>query len=137
MKRATKLFSAFLAVALMSALMAGCSQQGAQESETPTPAADGKQVTVTVTHKDGTAKDIVLNTQEETLGRALVTGGVVEDNQSTYGLYILTADGETVDEANEEWWCITRGGEQVMTGADEVAIADGDAFELTFTVGYD
>ena len=119
MKRATKLFSAFLAVALMSALMAGCSQQGAQESETPTPAADGKQVTVTVTHKDGTAKDIVLNTQEETLGRALVT------------------DGETVDEANEEWWCITRGGEQVMTGADEVAIADGDAFELTFTVGYD
>ena len=137
MKRVAKLFSAFLAVALMSALLAGCSQQGAQESKTPTPAADGKQVTVTVTHKDGTATDIVLNTQEETLGRALVTGGVVEDNQSTYGLYILTADGETVDEANEEWWCITRGGEQVMTGADEVAIADGDAFELTFTVGYD
>ena len=61
----------------------------------------------------------------------------MEDNQSAYGLYILTADGETADEDNQEWWCITQGGEQLNTGADQTPIADGDRFELTLTVGYD
>ena len=32
---------------------------------------------------------------------------------------------------------VTKGGETVMLGADQQPIADGEHYELTFTVGYD
>lgn len=103
----------------------------------PQSTAGGKQLTVQVVHADGSSKDFPLQTEEEYLGPVLVAEGIVEDNQSTYGLYILTADGETANEANQEWWKVTKNGEQVNTGADTTPIADGDHYELTLTVGYD
>ena len=102
-----------------------------------TKAVEGtKNITVEVIHKDGSSKEYPLQTAEEFLGRALVEGNVVEDNQAAYGLYILTADGETVDEDNQEWWQITKSGERLNTGADETPLADGDHYELTLTVGW-
>ena len=44
--------------------------------------------------------------------------------------------GETVDDANQEWWCLTKGGEMWNYGADATELSDGDTYELTFTVGY-
>lgn len=103
----------------------------------PGGSAGDKLVTVEVVHGDGSSRSFELSTGEEYLGPALVAGGVVEDNQSAYGLYILTADGETADEAAQEWWKLTRGGEMVNTGADATPIADGERYELRLTVGYD
>ncbi len=103
----------------------------------PQSVAGGKQITVQVIHGDGSSKDFTLDTQEEYLGPVLVAEGVVEDNQSAYGLYILTADGETADESAQEWWKITKNGGQLNTGADSTPIADGEHYELTLTVGYD
>lgn len=102
----------------------------------PETSQGSKAVTVQVVHKDGSSKDFPLRTDQEYLGRALVEGGVVEDNQGPYGLFILTADGETVDESNQEWWQVTKGGEYLNTGADETPIADGEHYELTLTVGW-
>lgn len=96
----------------------------------------GKDLTVKVIHGDKSEKVFEVSTDAENLGAVLVEHNIVVDNQSAYGLYILTADGETVNEANQEWWCVTKGGESLMTGADETPVADGDTFELTFTVGY-
>ena len=103
----------------------------------PQGQAGSKTIVVEVVHGDGSTRDFELKTDEEYLGKALVEGNVVEDNQGAYGLYILTADGETADEANQEWWQITKGGEKLNTGADSTPIADGDHYELTLTVGYD
>ena len=102
----------------------------------PDTAAGDKTITVTVIHKDESEKVFELSTDQEYLGPALVDGGVVEDNQSDYGLYILTADGETVDEAAQEWWCITQNGESLTVGADDQPILDGECYELTLTVGW-
>ena len=96
-----------------------------------------KRITVEVVHGDGSSRNFALTTAEEYLGPALVSGGVVEDNQGPYGLYILTADGETADEGAQEWWKVTKSGEMVNTGADATPIADGERYELTLTVGYD
>lgn len=103
----------------------------------PTGEAGRKTVTVQVVHSDGASRDFTLETEEACLGPALIAGGVVEDNQGPYGLYILTADGETAEESAQEWWKLTKGGEMVNTGVDATPIADGDAFELTLMVGYD
>lgn len=128
MKCAKKWLALVLAMVLCVSVLAGCGGK----------AAGGETITVTVTvvHGDGSEKVLELETDQETLGRALVEEGVVEDNQTTYGLYMLTVDGETVDEDNQEWWSITKDGEALMTGADETEILDGECYEITFTVGY-
>lgn len=72
----------------------------------------------------------------EYLGDALVAEGLVKGTTGDYGLYIDTVDNETADKSKEEWWCITKGGQAVMTGISTTPFADGDTFELTLTVGY-
>jgi len=96
-----------------------------------------KALTITVVHGDGSEKVFDVRTDGEYLEQPLLENGIVEDNQTEWGLYILTADGETADEAEQEWWCITKGGEALMTGASDTPVADGEAYELTFMVGYE
>lgn len=78
----------------------------------------------------------VVEAPAETLGDILDASGIVEGEESTYGLYITTVNGIVADEANEEWWCITKDGESLMTGADETPVADGEKYEITLTVGF-
>lgn len=96
-----------------------------------------KNVTVEVVHKDGSERTYEISTDHEYLADALLENNIVGDNQGTYGLYIIMADGETVDEAGEEWWCLSKDGESLTTSASETVISDGDTYEITFTVGYD
>ena len=130
-KPSKKLILAVVCVAVLAVALFALWRLNAPQTQ-----AGAKALTVQVIHKDGSTKDFDLHTDQEFLGRALVEGQVVEDNQSAYGLYILTADGETADENNQEWWQVTQHGEYLMTGADETPIADGDHFELTLTVGW-
>ena len=126
-----KLFRSAAALALALTLIVGlsaCTQSASQP--------EGTDITVVVVHKDKTEKVFEVTTQGETLEDALLEHKIVEDNQSSYGLYILTADGETVDENAQEWWCLTKGGESMATGASDTVIADGEQYELTFTVGW-
>ncbi len=95
-----------------------------------------KSVTVEVIHKDGSTNEFVCQTEAENLETVLLNAKIVEDNQTDWGLYIITADGETVNEDNQEWWCITKNGETLTTGATDTMVADGDHYELTFTTGY-
>ena len=127
-----KTWLAVVGLALVMALFAGV-----WFSSRPDPNAGKKDITVEVVHGDGSVRAFEVSTDAEYLGRALVEHGIVEENQSSYGLYILTADGETANEMKQEWWSLTKAGEEMMTGADEVVIADGEHYELTLTVGYD
>lgn len=97
---------------------------------------DMKNISVTVYHGDGTEKIFELSTTAQTLGEALNEAALIVGEEGPYGIYILTVDGETVDEAAQQWWCITRGGEQHNQGADETIIADGESYELTFKEGW-
>lgn len=95
-----------------------------------------KAVTVKVVLADGTSTDFTYHTDAVYLGELIQEEGLVQGEMGAYGLFIQTVNGVTADEANQEWWCITKGGEMVMTGADVTPLADGDQFELTLTVGY-
>ena len=103
----------------------------------PTANEGEKNITVEVVHKDETVKTFDIQTDREYLADALLGNNIVEDNQDSYGLYILTADGETVNEENQEWWLLSKDGESLTSSASETVISDGDSYQITFTVGYD
>lgn len=101
-----------------------------------TAAKGAKNITVEVVHKDGSLKTFDYDTDREYLGDVLMEENLAEGEEGAYGLFIKTVDGETADDSNQEWWCITKSGEQLNTGADQTPIADGDHYELTLTIGY-
>ncbi len=121
-----------LALALALVLLFSLAACGGKKTDTGAK----KSITVTVTHGDGSSKDFTVSTDKETLGEALEDEGLIAGEVSTYGLFVQTVDGETVNADNEEWWCLTKGGESVNTGADSVPVEDGAAYEWTLTVGY-
>ena len=102
----------------------------------PETVAGEKEINIIVTHADKTENTFTYQTDAEYLADVLLENELVDGEMGSYGLFITTVDGETVDESNQQWWCITKGGEQVNTGADALPIADGDQFELTLTEGY-
>ncbi len=77
-----------------------------------------------------------LITQTGNLGEVLQDNELIAGEESDYGLYILTVDGETADEAKQQWWCITKAGEMVNNSADSTPIQDKEQYELTLKEGY-
>lgn len=95
-----------------------------------------KTVTVEVIAGGETVQTHTIQTDAEYLRSALEQEKMVEGEESAYGLFLLTVDGITADDAKQEWWCVTKEGGQVDTGVDATPIADGDHFELTLMVGW-
>ena len=120
-----------LALVLAAALMAG-----AYFLLMPKGQAGVKTVTAQVVGVNGASREYTLHTDSQYLRGALEEQRLIAGDESEYGLFIKTVDGYTVNDANQEWWCVTKGGEMVMTGVDTTPIADGDHFELTLTIGY-
>ena len=100
------------------------------------PVGGSKEITVSIIHADETEKTEIINSDAEYLREALEEKNLILGTESDLGLYVLTVDGETVDEANQEWWNFTKQGEMLTTGVDMTPVTDGDHFEITFTVGW-
>ena len=102
----------------------------------PQGAAGQKTITVDVVQLDGAETVHTITTEAEFLRGALEQEGLIAGEESDYGLFVTTVDGVTADDSLEQWWCFTKGGEEMMTGVDATPIADGDAYEITLTEGY-
>ena len=124
--------------------LAACAQVGEKQPEQPDGAIENgatigtgaKTFTVEVTDADGKVTSFTVKSDEKTVGAALLALNVIAGDESQYGLYVKTVNGITADEANQEWWCLTKGGEAVMTGVDTTPVEDGAAYEFTLTVGW-
>jgi len=95
-----------------------------------------KTIQVEVVHLNGDVKEFEIVTQEEFLRGALEQENLVAGDESEYGLYVLTVDGETVDESKQQWWCFTKSSETLNTGIDTTPIMDGEHYEITLTEGW-
>ena len=123
-----------IAVALLAVLVVGALLIWGQNR--PVAQQGGKLITVAVVHGDGSQKDFSIRTDAENLRAALEQEELIAGKESEWGLYVLTVDGETADEAQEQWWCLTKDGEMSATGVDDTMIADGDHYELTLKTGW-
>ena len=119
-----------LSLVLVAALMVG-----AYVLWMPKGVAGAKTIDFKIVNGES-VKTVSIQTNEAYLRGALEAKGLIAGDESEYGLFVKTVDGYTVNDANQEWWCFTKGGETVMTGVDTTPIANGDAFEATLTVGY-
>ncbi len=92
-----------------------------------------KQILVTVVYEDKTEKEFEIDTDAEFLGQALLEEELVTKEEYEAGFYIVI-DGVRADYTLDgAWWCVTKGGEMTSVGMNELAIADGDEFEITHT----
>lgn len=131
MKKNTKII---IALVVLAALIVGAVLL--YNAFAPAAQVGDKHVEIAVIHADGSSKDFSLDTDAETLRAALDELGIVEGDESEYGLYVTAVDGESADAAAQEWWCFTKGGEMLTTGVDSTMIQDGEHYEVTFTVGW-
>ena len=128
MKGNKKTLFAVAALAVVAALMLGL-----WYFTRPQTQGGAKTVVVEVVHGDESAREFTYHTNVEYLGELLLAEKLVEGEESAFGLFITTVDGETAQDSLRQWWCITKDGKQTETGADTVPIADGDHFELTMS----
>ena len=128
MRGKKKTLFAVAALAVVAALMLGLWYFTRPETQ-----AGDKTVVVEVVHGDGNSREFICQTDEEYLGALLLEEELAEGEEGPYGLFITTVDGETAQDSLRQWWCITKEGERVDTGADTTPIGDGDHFELTMS----
>ena len=131
MKKKTKIILGVAALVVVIAVLLGV-----YFVNRPATTQGAKELTIVVVHGDGSEKDFDIHTDAEYLAEALTENEIASGSDSEYGLFITTVDGETADDGQQQWWCITKGGEMLMTGASETPVADGETYELTLTTGY-
>lgn len=102
----------------------------------PKAMAGDKTISISIDHKVGEDKTLTIKTDADYLRGALEQEGLVEGTEGDFGLWITAIDGETADEANQQWWGYTKSGDYVETGVDQTVIKDGDSFEFTLNEGY-
>lgn len=125
-------------IAAMALTMTAC--KATQPDNTPgtasvastTEIGEGKtQFTLLVEHKDGSKKEFSVKTDETTVGAALIKANLISGEDSQYGLYIKTVDGETLDfNAGGYYWSFYIGEEYAMTGVDQTEISAGATYAL-------
>lgn len=126
-----KIAIAVLAVVLVAALMAGLWWFTRPETQE-----GSKSITVTVVHKDGSEKVFTYKTNEEYLGPVLTAEGLIQGDDSEYGMMIHTVDGEKADYAVDQgWWQILIWDEASTVGIDSIPVTDGGEYQLVYTVG--
>lgn len=67
---------------------------------------------------DGSTKEFDLRSDKQYLGKALSDEGLISGDNSSFGLFVTTVDGETADFNNDEWWLFMKGDDSLTNGVD-------------------
>ena len=110
--------------------------------ETTTAAPDGRielgagayTFYLDVTKSDGTTSSYVVHSDDQYVGEPLTELGLIAGEESQYGLYVKTVDGETLDyNTDGMYWAFYVDGVYAPTGVDTTPITEGATYALTAT----
>lgn len=117
----------------------GCDKTGPEPQKEPasqTEEAAKLSFKFVVTKSDGSEQTFDIKTDKKTVGEALLDEKLIEGEDSEYGLYVKTVDGETLDfNADGMYWAFYINGEYAMTGVDQTPIEEGAAYSFVATKG--
>lgn len=93
---------------------------------------EGKSaLTVEIVHSSGEEKAVTVNTDAETVGEALLSLGIIAGESSSYGLYVKTVDGETLDyDTDGKYWGFYVDGAYAAVGVDQTAAENGVCYSF-------
>ena len=85
----------------------------------------------TVVDKDGNETKFVIHTDAETVGAALLEHGLIEGEESQYGLYVKKVNGILADyDVDQTYWGFYVNGEYGMSGVDTTNIEAGAEYSF-------
>ena len=94
-----------------------------------------KAFTLEVKIEDKTVT-FTVNTDADTVGKALLDNGIIEGEDGAYGLYIKEVNGILADyDVDQSYWSFYIDGEYAMSGVDTTEIAEGAVYCLVYTKG--
>lgn len=83
----------------------------------------------TVVDGDGKESLFEIHTDKEIVGEALVELGLIEGEESEYGLFVKTVNGITADyETDGVYWSFYVNGDYAMSGVDTIPITEGETY---------
>ena len=148
-----KMLSLFLCVVLIAAMalfttacdnyilnLLGYGQETTAETTTEGNAPEGteapavkKSFTFIVVDKNGNETTFNLSTDKSTVGDALLAEGLIEGEESSYGLYVKKVNGILADyDVDQTYWAFYVNGEYVNYGVDSANVEEGATY--TFKV---
>lgn len=84
-----------------------------------------------VVYADGKTDYFRVKTDADNVGAALLAAGLVEGEDSDYGLYIKKVNGVTADyDVDGTYWSFYINGEYAQTGVDSTPIEEGATYAL-------
>lgn len=87
--------------------------------------------TLEVVDGDGNTTNFTINTTKATVGEALLDEGLIEGEESEYGLYVKTVNGVTADyDVDQTYWAFYIDGEYASTGVDQTDVVDGSTYSF-------
>lgn len=97
----------------------------------------GVSFTVVVTDTDGSEQTFDLTSSANTLGEALLQEGIIDGDDTEYGLYVTTVNGVVADWTTENaYWALYIDGEYAQTGVDSTELTEGTTYSFVKTVSY-
>lgn len=108
------------------------SQTGTDVQTEPLQLGEGStEFIFTVADKDGKETVFEIHTDKQIVGDALSELGLIEGEESEYGLYVKTVNGITADyDKDGVYWAFYINGEYAPTGVDSTAITEGDSYSF-------
>ena len=153
MKRSSKLTSFILCMVLIVAMAlsttgcngntskdtaSGAGTEANLQADSNVSEADGSvlgtgstEFGLTVVDQEGSETQFEIHTDKETVGEALLELGLIEGEESEYGLYVKTVNGITADyDTDGTYWAFYINGEYAASGVDSTKIAEGESYSF-------
>ena len=86
---------------------------------------------LTVVDQEGSEAQFEIYTDKETVGEALLELGLIDGEESEYGLYVKTVNGITANyDTDGTYWAFYINGEYASSGVDSAKITEGESYSF-------
>ena len=136
MNKVLSLLLCTLLIAAIALMATGCSgnptpteQPNTQASAATTVGEGSVSFFFSAVDVEGKQTDFKVQTNEKTVGAALVAEGLIQGEDGPYGLYVKTVLGVTLDyEKDGKFWAFYVNGESALKGVDQTDITPGASY---------
>ena len=102
--------------------------------QTDTELGEGAKTLVVEVFAEEKGVTFTINTDEDTVGAALLELGLISGEAGQYGLYVKKVNGIVADfDQDQSYWAFYINGEYAMTGVDGTEIEEGAVYRLVYT----